>query len=142
MDSFIRDNTMASTTSTYINSNFAINSVRGNKKFAFKTTVEQNGIVLTRPAPKITKKSRDSSYKVARSKVRSKMRGMKDYLENEEEIVTYVEPRKEIYYAPYIAPQEDVPVVYWPHISEVPHQETVEINEPFATIVCLYHNWW
>ena len=103
MDSFI-PHIMASTTSTYINSNFAINSVR-NKKFAFKTTVEQNGIVLTRPAPKITKKSRDSSYKVARSKVRSKMRGMKDYLENEEEIVTYVEPRKEIYYAPYIDPQ-------------------------------------
>lgn len=134
---------MAST-STYIDSsNFAIKSGRGNKKFAFKTTVEQNGIVLTRPAPKITKKSRDSCYKVARSKVRSKMRGIKDYLEKEDEIVTYVEPRKEIYYAPYIAPQEDVNVAYWPHISEVPHQETVdEINEPFATIASLYPNWW
>ncbi len=54
-------------------------------KFDFKTTVvRRNGIEIARPAPKIPRTSRDSVFKVARSKARSAIRNRKDNFEDEE----------------------------------------------------------
>jgi hypothetical protein len=54
-------------------------------KFDFKTTVvRRNGIEVARPAPKIPRTSRDSVFKVARSKARSAIRNRKDNFEYEE----------------------------------------------------------
>lgn len=52
---------------------------RKNGKFNFKTTIVHDGIELARPSPKIPRKSRDSCYKVARSKARSAIRNRGQY---------------------------------------------------------------
>jgi hypothetical protein len=56
---------------------------RKNGKFGFKTTIVRDGIELARPSPKIPRKSRDSRFKVARSKARSATRNRREQYESE-----------------------------------------------------------
>ena len=109
---------------------FALKSTNKNKKFNFKTTVvRRNGIEVARPAPKIPRTSRDSCFKVARSKARSAIRNRKDQVdekpEPEEEakpsIIDYLEYCSyeieyngscELSYAQYYVPQ--VTITYAP----------------------------
>ena len=59
--------------------------VNKTNKFGFKTTVvRRNGIEVARPAPKIPRTSRDSVFKVARSKARAAIRNRKGELEEED----------------------------------------------------------
>ncbi len=52
-------------------------------KYEFKTTIMRDGIELARPVDKIPKLSRDSRFKVARSKARSATRGRREQYEDE-----------------------------------------------------------
>jgi hypothetical protein len=63
--------------------NFA--SRKTGKKFNFKTTIVRDGIEIARPAPKIPRTSRDSCFKVARSKARSAIRNHKDQVDENPE---------------------------------------------------------
>ncbi len=74
------------TTMASMINDFALKSANKNKKFNFKTTVvRRNGIEVARPAPKIPRTSRDSVFKVARSKARSAIRNCKDQTEDTEQ---------------------------------------------------------
>ena len=99
------------------------------RKFAFKTTIERNGITLARPCAKIPKTSRDSRFKIARSKQRSKMRGHSEL--PEEDSVSNRPLRTKIHYVPCIfEPEFDVPIAHWPHAQAAPQAN----NQSFATI--------
>ena len=52
-------------------------------KYEFKTKIMRDGIELARPVDKIPKLSRDSRFKVARSKARSATRGRREQYEDE-----------------------------------------------------------
>jgi hypothetical protein len=97
----------------------------------------RNGITCV----KIPKTSRDSLFKVARSKARSKMRGHYE-LQPEDSACDYIEPRTPIHYVPFIIePEFDVPIVHWPYISEVPFQAPANNNQSFATIASQLPDW-
>ncbi len=102
-------------------------------KFAFKTTIERNGIMLTRPCAKIPKTSRDSYFKIARSKQRSKMRGHSEL--PEEPSVSNRPLRTKTHYVPcIIEPEFDVPIAHWPYAAPLAAPLASANNQSFAII--------
>jgi hypothetical protein len=87
------------------------------KKFEFKTTVEHNGIVLTRPSKKIVKKSRNTHSKIMQAKAVLKSRWRQDEYEdqNENEDDLYLKhDLKKITYSPPKIQLDDINIFQWP----------------------------